>query len=92
LFDPHAVSCDLRNPYIPRARDLKVQLPKASAPGAPKGLEELGGVVSQLKDRDEGRLHRCDIDDMAVSSEPRLVKCDCGYGGGVELCAADLIR
>ncbi|CAL1166432.1 unnamed protein product [Cladocopium goreaui] len=33
------------NPYIPRARDLKVQLPKASAPGAPKGLEELGGVV-----------------------------------------------
>jgi len=34
-----------QNPYIPRARDLKVQLPKASAPGTPKSLEELGGVV-----------------------------------------------
>ena len=33
------------NPYIPRARDLKVQLPKASAPGTPKGLGKLGGVV-----------------------------------------------
>lgn len=45
LIPREAVTCELRNPYIPRARDLKVQLPKASAPGAPKGLEELGGVV-----------------------------------------------
>ena len=34
-----------RNPYVPRTRDLKVQLPQASAPGAPKKLDKVGGVV-----------------------------------------------
>ena len=39
------VSREPRNPYVPRTRDLKVQLPQASAPGAPKKLDKVGGVV-----------------------------------------------
>ena len=40
-----AVSASPRNPYVPRTRDLKVQLPHPSAPGAPKKLDKVGGVV-----------------------------------------------